>query len=289
MARRNASRFLLLITALIWGFAFTAQRAGMDSMGPMAFNGVRFLLGTMVLVPLFARHISLQHLGAGLLAGSVLFCGAALQQWGIVYTTAGKAGFITGLYMVFVPLLGFVRGHRESRFVWAGVMLSMGGLWLLSFSGGIREVNPGDMMVLGGAFMWAVHVRLIGKLAGELHPGGLAVVQFAVVAFLSLSAAAVLGEGFSGAGPAWLPLLYSGVLSVGGAFTIQVFAQRHVRPAPAAIIMSLEAAFAALGGWLILGEHLSIREVSGAFLMFSGMLLSQVSGFRSRELPLSSR
>jgi drug/metabolite transporter (DMT)-like permease len=276
MSARVSSVVLLMVTAVIWGFAFTAQRAGMDHLGPLAFNGIRFALGTLVLLPVFRRHISIRLVPGAVAAGTVLFAGAALQQWGIVYTTAGKAGFITGLYMVFVPLLGVVTGHRENRFVWAGVCLSLAGLWLLSFYRGFQGVNPGDLLVLAGAFMWAVHVRLIGKYAAVFHPGGFAAAQFAWVAALSLAGALILGEGFSGAPAAWLPLAYSGVLSVGVAFTIQVFAQKDVKPAPAALIMSLEAAFAALGGWLFLGETMASREAAGALLMFIGMGVSQI-------------
>jgi len=267
---------MLLVTAVIWGLAFTAQRAGMDHLGPMTFNGIRFGLGTLVLFPLFRRHISRRYLGQAALAGTVLFAGAALQQWGIVYTSAGKAGFITGLYIVFVPVIGFFLGHKEGRRIWAGVLLSLAGLWFLSFSGGLGDVNPGDLLVLGGALMWAVHVRLIGRYAERYHPGGFAVLQFLMVTLLSLSAAAILGESPSELFSAWLPLGYSGILSVGVAFTIQIFAQKDVKPAPAALIMSLEAVFAALGGWLILGENLTGLELSGAFLMFAGMAVSQI-------------
>lgn len=276
MPNKNSARLLLLVTAVIWGFAFTAQRAGMDHLGPMVFNGIRFALGALVLLPVFRRSISREFLPQALIAGSVLFAGAALQQWGIVYTTAGKAGFITGLYIVFVPLLGLFRGSNENRYVWAGVVLSLAGLWLLSFFTGFSKVNPGDLLVLAGAFMWAVHVRLIGKYATRYHPGGFAVIQFSTVAILSFFAALVLGESPSGIPAAWIPLVYSGVLSVGAAFTIQIFAQKHVKPAPAALIMSLEAVFAALGGWFVLGEGMVPRELFGALLMFSGMALSQI-------------
>jgi len=252
----------------------------MDHLGPLTFNGIRFALGTLVLIPLFHGRVTRSIIPKAILAGSILFAGAALQQWGIVYTTAGKAGFITGLYMVFVPLLGFITGNNENRYVWSGVVLSLAGLWLLSFYKGFTEVNPGDLLVLAGAFMWAIHVRLIGRFAPSCDPGGFAVVQFGTVAMISFISAMILGENTSGVMGAWLPLVYSGVLSVGAAFTIQIFAQRDVKPAPAALIMSLEAAFAALGGWLILGEGMAHRELLGAFLMFAGMAVSQI---RSKE------
>jgi len=272
----KSSRLLLLLTAAIWGFAFVAQRAGMDHLGPMAFNTIRFGLGALVLFPVFRKHISLSYLPQAILAGAILFAGASLQQWGVVFTTAGKAGFITGLYIVFVPVLGLFTGHREGKTLWTGILLSLAGLWLLSFSQGFRSVNPGDILVLAGAVMWAVHVRLIGQYADRYHPGGFAVAQFTTVTVLSAAAAFILKESWSGTTAAWLPLAYSGLLSVGIAFTIQIFAQKNVRPAPAAIIMSLEAVFAAIGGSMVLGESLTPTELSGAALMFAGMIVAQI-------------
>ncbi len=284
MPGKNSSRFLLLITAVIWGLAFTAQRAGMKHLGPMAFNSLRFALGTLVLTPLFIKRVKKKFIRKGILAGTVLFTGAALQQWGIVYTTASKAGFITGLYILFVPLFGLFTGHKEGRKLWTGIALALPGLWLLSFSEGFERINPGDMLVLAGAFAWAIHVRLIGRYAGEYHPGGFAVVQFSTVALISGAAAILSGESWAGTPRAWLPLAYSGFLSVGIAFTIQIFAQRNVKPASAALIMSLEAAFAALGGWLVLGESMTGCELSGAALMFAGITVSQIS---SGHKPIS--
>ncbi|MCD6588045.1 MAG: DMT family transporter [Candidatus Fermentibacteraceae bacterium] len=276
MPSTKSSRLLLLVTAAIWGFAFVAQRAGMTHLGPMAFNTIRFGMGALVLFPVFKKYISRSYLSQAVLAGSILFAGASLQQWGVVYTTAGKAGFITGLYIVFVPVLGLVTGHREGKTLWAGIVLSLAGLWLLSFSQGFKSVNPGDLLVLGGAVMWAIHVRLIGRYAGRYHPGGFAVVQFTTVTVLSAATTLFVKESWSGIPAAWLPLAYSGVLSVGIAFTIQIFAQKNVRPAPAAIIMSLEAVFAAIGGSIVLKESLTATELSGAALMFAGMIVAQI-------------
>jgi len=286
MTSRSA-RLLLLLTAAIWGLAFTAQRAGMEHIGPMAFNTIRFALGSLVLYPVFRKHLSRVYLKQAILAGSVLFAGAALQQWGIVYTTAGKAGFITGLYIVFVPFLGLFTGHREGKKLWAGIVLSLSGLWFLSFGGGFNAVNPGDIMVLAGAFMWALHVRLIGRYAERYHPGGFAVMQFSCVALLSAVAVLISGESLSGITQTWIPLAYSGLLSVGVAFTIQIFAQKKVKPAPAALIMSLEAVFAATGGWLLLNERLSAAEFIGAALMFAGMIISQIPGRKISQTAYS--
>lgn len=276
MYSTRSARFLLFLTAAIWGFAFVAQRAGMDHMGPMVFNTIRFGLGSIILYPIFRKHLNRQFLKQAVFAGSILFAGAALQQWGVVYTTAGKAGFITGLYIVFVPLLGLFTRHKEGKKLWAGILLSLAGLWFLSFSQGFRSVNPGDVLVLAGAVMWALHVRLIGRYAQRYHAGGFAVVQFSTVAILSAVAALILRESWGGIKEGWLPLAYSGFLSVGIAFTIQIFAQKKVKPAPAAMIMSLEAVFAAIGGCFILRETLTPPELAGAALMFAGMIIAQL-------------
>jgi drug/metabolite transporter (DMT)-like permease len=207
-------------------------------------------------------------------AGMVLFAGASLQQWGMVHTTASRAGFITGLYIVFVPLLGAFAGDREPPAAWLGFALALVGLDLLSFKEGFESANPGDVLVLLGAFAWAFHVRLIGSLAKKLDPGGLALCQFMVCGVVSLLGATILGEPFSGVENAIIPLAYSGLLSVGLAFTLQVFAQKRVRPSEAGALMALEAVFAALGGWLILNESLSFIELSGCLLMLLGTLLA---------------
>ncbi len=276
MIARRSARFLLFITAVIWGLAFVAQRAGMDHLGPMVFNTIRFGLGSLILYPIFRKHLNRNYLKQAFLAGSILFTGAAFQQWGIVYTTAGKAGFITGLYIVFVPVLGLLTGHREGKKLWIGIALTLAGLWQLSFSQGFKSVNPGDILVLAGAVMWALHVRLIGRYAERYHPGGFAVVQFTTVTILSAAAALILKESWGGITSVWLPLAYSGFLSVGIGFTIQIFAQKRVKPAPAAMIMCLEAVFAALGGCILLGETLTTAEISGAVLMFAGMIVAQL-------------
>lgn len=273
---------LLLLTAAIWGFAFVAQRVGMEHVGPFGFNGVRFALGCLVLLPLLARggrgsgggRRSL--LGDGLLAGLVLFGGASFQQVALVYTTAGNAGFITGLYVVLVPILGLPLGQRTHAGTWLGALLAAAGLYLLSVTAELA-LSPGDLLVLVGAGFWAAHVLLLGWLSPRQEPLRLAFAQYAVCALLSLGvSAAVEPNTAAGYLAAALPILYGGLLSVGIAYTLQVVAQRVARPAHAAILLSLEAVFAALGGWLLLGETLSPRGLSGCALMLAGMLLSQL-------------
>jgi len=291
---RNAN-LLLMLAAAIWGFAFVAQRIGMRYVGPLTFNGVRFALGAAALLPLlmWSRRPgsdapaepcdrSLLFKG-GLTAGVVLFFGATLQQYGVVYTTAGKAGFITGLYVVFVPLLGLAIGLKTSRFVWAGALTAAAGLYLLS-ARGLVGIDPGDGLVLLSALFWAAHVLVIGHLSRRIAPVRLAVVQFTVVSVLSL-AGALLFETIERQAlrEAALPILYAGLLSVAVAYTLQVVAQRRARPAHAAIILSFESVFAALGGWLVLGEGLSTRGLVGCALMLAGVLLAQADAGRPEK------
>ena len=290
----------LLLTATIWGFAFVAQRVGMDHVGPFTFNGIRFALGSLSLVPLMlltredaARvertvprpGISLLTLGGGL-AGFALFMGASLQQVGLVYTTAGKAGFITGLYVVIVPLLGLFLGQRSSAGNWGGAVLAAAGLFLLSVNESFT-IALGDLLEILGAFFWAGHVLVIGRFSPRIDALRLAFVQYCVCAVLSLATAAVFEPiALSGILNAAVPILYGGVGSVGIAYTLQVVAQKSAHPAHAAILLSLESVFAAIGGWLLLGETLSLRGLTGCALMFSGMILSQLWGRISRRRSL---
>jgi len=210
------------------------------------------------------------------LAGLVLFAAASLQQVGVVYTTAGKAGFITGLYVVMVPILGLLRRQRAGLAVWGGALFAVGGLYLLSISGGFG-LGLGDGLVLASAFGWAVHVHVIGWLAGRARPARVAAVQFAICAALSLIVG-LIAERIVWAEllQARVPILYAGLLSTGVAYTLQVVGQRRIDPARAGIVLSLEGAFAVLGGWLILGETMGSRMLAGCGLMLVGMIASQI-------------
>jgi len=275
---------LLLLVALIWGFGFVAQRAGMEHIGPYAFNGIRFLLGGLCLLPLvlrsqrspltFTNRVPLLY--AGGLAGLVLFAGATLQQLGIQYTTAGKAGFITGLYVVIVPLIGIFFRQVTGMGTWIGAILAVIGMYLLSVRGAM-VIDPGDLLVLIGAFFWAIHVLLLGYLSPRTVPVRLAMVQFFVCGLLSLVISFCIESiTLSAIKEAAIPILYGGIGSVGAGYTLQVVVQRRAHPAHAAILLSLESAFAALGGWWLLNEHLSIRGITGCALMLAGMLISQL-------------
>ena len=330
-ALRLRSDLLLLLTAVIWGFAFVGQRLGMEHVGPLAFNATRFFIGGLVLLPLIVASKRSAHpqmrstattapaqsahpqmrtaalnpsasedadsasplpatspllprapaplpaasedadsaqgasmLRGGLLVGAVLFAAATLQQAGIMFTTAGKAGFITSLYVVIVPLLGLALGHRIARATWVGALLAAVGLYFLSLRPGDLLMAPGDLLVLVGALLWAVHMLLLGRLSPGRDPARLAFVQFMTCAALSGLAALLFetttADGLRGALPA---ILYTGVLSVGVGYTLQVAGQRHAPPADTAIILSLEAVFAVVAGRLLLGEQLTARALLG--------------------------
>lgn len=295
---------LLLLTAAIWGLAFVAQRAGMEHIQPFTYNGVRFALGSLSLLPLILllRNRSRRRIGAesatgkenstregrgakvwlyGLLSGSVLFTAASLQQVGIVYTTAGKAGFITGMYVVLVPLSGLLWRQKAGWSRWVGAGLAVAGLYFLSITRGFT-IAKGDLLVLLSALFWTAHVQLIGWFSPKTNSLVLASIQFGVCSLFSLAVAAgtetVVLEGILRAA---VPILYGGLCSVGIAYTLQVVVQKTAHPAHAAVILSLEGAFAVLGGWLILGEMLSLRGLIGCALMLGGMIVSQTSLLRN--------
>ena len=285
--RTLKSDSLLLLTAFIWGTTFVAQRMGMDHIGPMTYNASRFALGAVTLMPLILvlrragvaprRKASRRFLlWGGALAGLALFGGASFQQMGLLYTTAGKAGFITSLYVVLVPLMGLFLGHRCGWFLWLGVALAVAGLYLLSVTESFT-IGRGDLLVLVSAFFWAIHVQLIGYLAKRGSPLRIAWVQFVVCSALSLAAAVLTEEvTLAGVREATIPILYGGILSAGVAFTLQVVCQRTSPPAHAAIIMSLETVFAALAGWLVLSERLDLRDIAGCALMLAGLMVVQL-------------
>jgi drug/metabolite transporter (DMT)-like permease len=290
---------LLLATSAIWGFAFVAQRVGMADVGPFTFNGVRFALGSLSLVPLILvrRRAGTERgeirggrlLASGVGAGGVLFVAASLQQIGIVTTTAGKAGFITGLYVVLVPLAGLLWGQRAGWGRWAGALLAAAGLYLLGVTGRFT-VARGDLLVLASALFWAAHVQLVGALAPRTDSLMLAAVQFAACAALSLTAAAFTEEvKLAAVLRAWAPILYGGLGSVGVAYTLQIVVQKTADPAHAAILLSLEGLFAAIGGWIILGERLPVRGVVGCGLMLAGMFASQALAPRRGARDRSDR
>ena len=275
---------LMLITAAIWGAAFVAQRLGMDAIGPFLYTGLRFALGALVLLPLLYLLPRGEHhepMNRGLLLGGVLMglalsLGINLQQVGLQFTSVTNSGFITGLYVIIVPLLGLLLGHRTGMGTWIGALLAVGGMFLLSV-GDNFQVARGDWLQLAGAVVWGVHVLLVGFFASRHDPVRLAILQFITCAVISLALALVLEDirldAIVSAGPA---ILYGGVIAVAIGYTLQVVAQKHAIASHAAIILSLEAVFAAIAGALMLSESLHARGYLGCALMFVGMLVAQL-------------
>ncbi len=279
------ANLLLLLAAAIWGFGFVAQRLGMEHLEPYAFNGIRFAIGALSLLPLVWWYSKRQLLKgqdiktlcqAGLPVGVLLFIGASLQQVGLLYTTASKAGFITGLYIVLVPVLGIFLRHKTSLNIWIGCAVALLGLYFLSVTDDF-SLNPGDSLMLIGAFFWAAHLLAIDFYLKKITAVLLAMVQFVICAVLSLLVSLVLeNPTLAQALAAWQSLFYAGVISVGLAYTLQIVGQKQAHPAHAAIILSLETVFAALGGVWLLSEVLDQRALFGCGLMLFGMLISQL-------------
>jgi drug/metabolite transporter (DMT)-like permease len=293
---------LLLLTACIWGFAFVAQRTSIEYMGPFTFNGIRFLLGSFSLVPLAIFRLRAPvraaetadgippltfrvFLVSSALAGTCLFIAASLQQIGIIYTTAGNSGFITGLYVIFTPIFAIFLGRKTRLPTWIGAALTFTGLFFLSAapqvfgkgaSSGSFAVNTGDLITAVSALFWTFHVLVIDRLVQRVDAVALSAGQFFCCGFFSLIIAlftetivpAQLAAGL-------IPILYGGICSVGVGYTLQAVAQKNAPPAHATILLSLEGTFAAIGGVMILSEPLGSWTLLGFVLMLSGMLATQ--------------
>jgi drug/metabolite transporter (DMT)-like permease len=309
---------LLLLTACIWGFGFVAQISGMEYVGPLTFNAVRFVLGSLSLVPLIIyrkkKGITKNVAGktwllSSLVAGSCLFIAVMMQQIGMMFTTAGNAGFITGLYAVLTPLIGIFLGRKTGPFTWIGAVLTLVGLYFLSTAGHLDTINPGDVIIAVSALFWAFHVLLIDRLVTFNDPLELSAGQFIVCALIFFPCTVFIEPHIAGFFEAnapdmlamgafsWrslpviiasignestaevmamlIPILYGGFAAVGIAYTLQVVAQKDAPPAHAVIILCLEGCFAALGGALILSEPIGRWTLLGFALMFTGMLVTQ--------------
>ena len=279
------ANFLLFLTALIWGFAFSAQRFGAQYLKPFWFNGIRFALGSISLVPLIVYRKKQKNtvqnstkylFVAGILCGICMFAGASLQQIGIVTTTAGKAGFVTGLYVVLVPVIGLLMGRKTGRMTWLAVIIAVLGLYLLTVTENFT-IGKGDLIVLAGSLFWAFHILIIDHFSQKTDPLELSSLQFAVCSFLSLVIALFMEQISAGAVKnAMIPILYGGLCSVGIAYTLQVVAQKDAEPSQASLILCLETVFSVLGGMLLLKEEMTLRNVCGCVLMFVAIVIAQL-------------
>lgn len=280
----------LLFATVIWGFAFIAQSMGMEHIGPFTFQAIRCMLAVAVLFPasflLDGRKLTKEESvqkwtdpvlwKAGAICGSALFVAASLQQIGLVSTDAGKAGFITAMYIVLVPILGLFLGQKPSPAAIVSVLIAVAGLYLLSCMNA-SGINPGDLCLMGCALAFAVQIRCIDRFAGSVDGIRLNCVQSLVVTVLSLPFM-FLTESVDPGNilSCWPSLVFAGVLSMGVAYSLQIAGQKHLDPTPASLIMSLESVFAALGGWLILKETMTTWEFIGCLLVFVAVILSQL-------------
>lgn len=295
--KRLSSSLILLLTAAIWGFAFVAQKTGMEFIGPFTFNACRFTIGALCVLgfsllmdkrkkssescaehPYFIEKKPNKTLfTAGILCGASLFIGSSLQQVALQFTTVSKCSFVTALYMVIVPLLSVLLKKKIPVNAWIGVFLSAIGFYFLCLLPGELSMNWGDFLTLLGSLFWAVQILVIDHFVNKTDGIKIAAIQFIITAVFSIIFALVL-ETFTLADIAAsaIPILYGGFLSVGVAFTLQIVGQKHTPPTLASLILSLESVFAVVGGAIILNESLTGRESLGCLLIFIGVLLAQI-------------
>jgi drug/metabolite transporter (DMT)-like permease len=295
MGKSAIGVMLLTLASFIWGSSFAAQSIGMEYVEPSTFNAARFFVGALSLLPvIWARSVRAKRaapavsLGgnlvkAGICCGTVLFVGAALQQTGIVYTTVGKAGFITALYIIIVPILGLFMGKRVAARMWVCAAAAMAGLYFLC---GVdpSAINKGDVMVLGCAFLFSAHILLIDHFSPLVDGVKLSCLQFLTSGVLSLILALMTEQPtLYGIWGARMPILFTGVLSCGVAYTLQILGQKSVNPALASLVMSLESVFSAIAGWAVLGEVLSAREISGCAMIFAAIIFANIPAKKRKK------
>lgn len=289
----------LLLAAFIWGTALAAQRVGMEHIGPFAFNAARFLIGAAVLLPIMVARKRCKEnppadgvsgvplAAAGGLCGLILFVTASLQQIGILYTSAGKAGFLTALYIVIVPGFELFRVRRLPWQTGCGVLVAAAGMYFLCIQETLA-LGKGDALVLLCAVSTAAHIVLIGRIAPRVDGVKVSCIQFAVCGGLSLLVSVLLERpGWNGLLMAWVPIVYTGVLSCAVAYTLQTLGQRSVPPVVASLILSLESVFSVMAGWLLLGERFSAREGGGCVLILAAIICVQMQDIWKKRESLS--
>lgn len=286
---------MLLLTAFIWGTAFVAQSVGMDYLEPFTFNGVRCLIGAIALLPciwFFNRGKEKENkindenakrdlIKGGIACGILLFAASSLQQIGLVYTAAGKAGFITAFYIVLVPVFGIFLHKKIGWKVWTAVAIALAGLYFLCITEAFT-IGVGDIYVLLCALIFSVHILVVDHYAPKVDGVKLSCIQFLVAGIVSIPFMLILESPKMGnMVTSWFPLIYAGVFSCGIAYTLQILGQKNVNPAIASLILSLESCFSVLSGWVILGERLSARETIGCIMMFAAIILAQIPDKKS--------
>ncbi len=284
MKERNAA-LLLLLTSLIWGMAFIAQSVSSGAVGSFTFNGIRLVIGALVLSPLAVKS-ALRHKGnrayfiralkSGLLLGVLLASASVMQQLGVGISGAGKGGFITSVYMIFVPIIAIFFGQFPSRKVWLCAAVALAGMYLLCISEGF-SISSGDIYLIICALLFALHIIVIDKVSGYTDGVLLSAIQFLSGGILCLMMMAVFEEpSIDSILSVWWPILYAGAFSCGIAYTLQIIGQRYMKPENAVLILSLESVWAAIGGAIFLGETMTGREMIGSLLVFGSVVISQL-------------
>ena len=286
---------LLLLTSFIWGVAFVAQSVGGEAVGCFTFNGVRSLIGAFVLIPViyFLDNQKKKELGeekfleqkgdsktlllGGVCCGVMLCIASNFQQFGISFTTVGKAGFITAMYILIVPILGLFMKKKMGVKVWLGVVLATIGLYMLCMTSESFSLSKGDFLVLICAGFFSLHILIIDYFSPKVDGVRMSCIQFFVCGIISVIIAFIFeSPSLSAILSGWLPILYAGVLSCGVAYTLQIVGQKNMDPTVASLILSLESVFSVLAGWLILNQTMTLREFSGCGLMFLAIILAQL-------------
>ncbi|MCC3861302.1 DMT family transporter [Pseudemcibacter aquimaris] len=279
------SNSLLLFVAAIWGFSFVIQKLAMDLMDPFIYNAFRFLLASLCLLPIrYMRRGNIDIMQSSdkrhmlistIIAGTIMFVAVAFQQVGIKNTTVSNAGFITGLYIVFVPIIGVFIGHRYKHGIWVAILIACAGLYLLSGMEGL-SMKQGDFFILISAVCWALHLIVIDHISHRHHPIAFAIRQFFVCAMLSFIAAIITGERLLITTPTeWFYIAASGMIAIAMGYTIQIYGQKVTPPSQAALIFNTEAVFAAAAGYYFLNEILGPQALIGCVLMLIGTLMAQ--------------
>ncbi len=290
--KRIIGNIILILTSFIWGMAFAAQRTGMDYMGPFTFMTARYILA-FISLGIIAAVIKVSKkeknvteaeviikrkdtILSGIVTGILLFLGSAFQQNGILYTSVGKAGFITSLYIVLIPLFGIFTRKKIRFIIWVGVVLAIAGLYLLTIKEGFTIVY-GDLIVFAGSFVWAGHILAIDYFSKKVEPVYMSFLQFAVCSLLSAAAmfiaeTPIMGNIITG----WRSIFYAGVISAGVGYTLQMIAQKNTDPTIASLILSLEAVFGALAGYYFLNEILNLKEILGCTLLLAAIIIAQL-------------
>lgn len=289
MNRKIKGNLILLITAVIWGSSFVSQSVGMDFIGPNTFNGIRTLLGGMVLLPVIFfmnrkksdnnkiyENKKVLVIG-GIVCGLLLCAAGTVQTLGLRYTTAAKSGFITAMYIIFVPFFGLFLKKKVGILTYVGAAIALAGLYLLCMSGAEFEINFGDVLTLICAFIFSFHILAVDYFADKTDGVKLSCIQFFVCGTVNIILMFIFEKpDFSVIKDCWFPICYSGIFSCGVAYTLQIVGQKYTDPTPAAIIMSLESVFAAITGFIILNERMGFYEILGCVIMFAAIIIVQL-------------